>query len=160
MDGDARERGMRISEILPVEAVRVDVPCPDKRSALRRLIAQAAERVPIDEREACEVIAHRERLGSTGIGGGVAVPHARLKALDAPVACLARLQQPVAFDAPDAMPVDIVFLLLSPDEPSSMQLRTLANVTSLLRKPRVLDGLRAASDPEALVRILQGAEAA
>lgn len=151
---------MLVRELLPPEAVRVDVPCTDKASVLRALAHQAARRADLDEERVLESLARRESLGTTGLGGGIALPHARIEGLAAPIACFARLARPVPFDAPDLAPVDLVFLFLAPEEPPSDLLRSLAQIGALMRRRDVPDRLRGADDPETVVRVLEDAQTA
>jgi nitrogen PTS system EIIA component len=92
----------------------------------------------------------RERLGGTGVGDGVAIPHARLKGLKTPMAVLAVLDTPVDFDAPDGRPADIVVLLLSPDDAGADHLKALARLSRLLRRPDIRDGIRSARSAAAV----------
>lgn len=149
---------MLVRDLLPPDAVRVDVPCTDKRSVLREMAAQAAHRASVSEREVLESLSQREKLGTTGLGGGIALPHARIKGLEAPVACFAKLEHPVPFDAPDLAPVDLVFLFLAPEEPPSDLLRSLAQISALMRRPHVVERLRDAQDSETIVRVLENAQ--
>ena len=105
-------------------------------------------------------IAKREELGSTGVGNGVALPHARLRGLKEPFGLLARLRRGIDFEAIDDQPVDIVFLLLLPDAPDDAQLNALACVARALRDPEALQRVRRATDRETLVRAItnSGAE--
>lgn len=149
---------MLVREILPPDAVRVDVPCTDKASVLRAVARQAASRAALDEERVLESLAQRESLGTTGLGGGIALPHARIEGLEAPVACFARLARPVPFDAPDSAPVDLVFLFLAPEEPPTDLLRSLARIGALMRHRDVPERLRGADDPESIVRVLEDAQ--
>jgi PTS system nitrogen regulatory IIA component len=95
-------------------------------------------------------IIKREELGSTGVGSGVALPHARLRGLKVPFGVFARLRHAIDFEAIDEQPVDLVFLLLQPDAPDDVQLNALACVARTLRDPETLQQVRGASDREAL----------
>ena len=99
----------------------------------------------------------RERLGSTGVGAGVAIPHGRLGSLTRLSAVFARLREPIEFDAVDGKPVDLIFLLLAPDSAGSDHLKALALVSRLLRDHRVCARLRGADNAEALYAVLTGA---
>ena len=105
---------MKISDFLSPADVMLDVRASDKSRLLRQLSTQAAAEVGLDADEVSTQIAKREELGSTGVGNGVALPHARLKGLKAPFGLLARLRRGIDFEAIDDQPVDIVFLLLLP----------------------------------------------
>ena len=145
---------MKISDLLPPAAVMLDVRAKDKSRLLRELSARAAAEVGLDAYKVSEEIAKREELGSTGVGNGVALPHARLRGLKAPFGLLARLHQAVDFAAIDDQPVDIVFLLLLPQPGDGAQLNALASVARVLRDPEALRRLRRASDGEALYRAI------
>ncbi len=142
---------MKISDFLSPADVLLDVRAKDKVSLLRQLCAQVATRVGLNAEEVTAQIAKREELGSTGLGNGVALPHARLKGLKTPFGVLARLHHGIDFDAIDNQPVDIVFLLLLPDAANGdAQLNALACVARQLRDPNVLQRIRDAGNSEAL----------
>ena len=145
---------MKISDLLSLPHVMLDVPAKDKSRLLRELSAQAAAETGLDAHHISEQIAKREELGSTGVGDGVALPHARLRGLKAPFGLFARLRQGIDFEAVDEQPVDIVFLLLLPEAANGAQLNALACVARVLRDPDVLQRLRRANDGEALYRAI------
>jgi PTS system nitrogen regulatory IIA component len=120
------------------------LPAESKKNALEELCRLAAPIAQIDKVLICRAIFERERLGSTGIGSGVAVPHARLAKLTRPVCVFARLSKPVDFDAIDGERVDLIFLLLSPESSNEAHLRTLAKASRILRDPSTLRLLRSA----------------
>src|ERR1700680_771939 len=103
---------MEITQFLSPADIMIDVHASDKTRLLRRLSAQAASAIGFDSDEVSEEITKREELGSTGVGNGVALPHARLPGLKAPFGLLARLRHGIDFEAIDGQPVDVVFLLL------------------------------------------------
>jgi PTS system nitrogen regulatory IIA component len=123
----------------------VDVRAPDKVVLLKELSTRAAE-VAVEPSLISTEIIKREQLGSTGVGSGVAIPHARIPDLNRSFGILARLKKAVDFAAIDGQPVDIVFLLLLPGSPGSEQLNALAAAARQLRKPRVAQNLRKARD--------------
>ena len=141
---------MKISDLLSAANVMVDVRAADKSQLLRDLaqVAAAALRTPA-ELIATE-LTKREQLGSTGMGGGIAIPHARFAALAKPFGILARLRQPIDFDAIDGQRVDLVFVLLLPASPEGEQLGALACVARQLRLPSVIDRLRRLKQPAEL----------
>jgi PTS system nitrogen regulatory IIA component len=145
---------MKISDLLSPADVMLDVRAKDKSRLLRELSAQAAAEVGLDADEVSDEIAKREELGSTGVGNGVALPHARLRGLKAPFGLLARLHRAIDFAAIDDQPVDIVFLLLLPLTGDGAQLNALASVARVLRDAEALRRLRRASDGEALYRAI------
>jgi PTS system nitrogen regulatory IIA component len=122
------------------------------RDAVLRALALAAS-APLDQPAMLvhERLRTREALGSTAFGGGAAIPHARLSGLDQCVAMLARLPQPIDWQASDGQPVDIVVLLLSPDNNSADHLKALARISRTLRDPATLPALRAAADAAGLM---------
>jgi PTS system nitrogen regulatory IIA component len=135
---------MKLEEFLAPENVLIGVNAPDKGRLLAELSASAAERIGRDHVEIAREVAKREELGSTGMGGGIAIPHARLAQLDRPFGLLARLKRPLDFDAVDAAPVDLVFLLLQPAA-SQSDLNALAAVARALRDTERLQKMRAAA---------------
>lgn len=126
-----------------------------KKQVLQELSAEAARQLPaLDEREVFETLLQRERLGSTGIGDGVAIPHGKLAKLDRLFGLVARLERPVDFEALDGQPVDIAFLLLAPEGAGADHLKALAQVARVLREPGMLERIRAARDASALYALL------
>jgi PTS system nitrogen regulatory IIA component len=126
----------------------------DKAEVLEALAARFAAVYAIDRVEVLERIEERERLGSTGFGRGVAIPHARIGGIAAPIAAFLRLEAPVGFDAADAMPVRLVFGLLSPEQGGAAHLQALAAISRLMRDERRRANLEAAPDAEALYGLL------
>jgi nitrogen PTS system EIIA component len=145
---------MEIREFLSPADIMIDVRASDKTRLLQQLSAQAALALGLDSDEVSEQITKREELGSTGVGNGVGLPHARLTGLKAPFGLLARLHHGIDFAAIDGQPVDVVFLLLLPETGDAAQLNALASVARALRDPDALRRLRRASDGEALYRII------
>jgi nitrogen PTS system EIIA component len=145
---------MNISDFLSPTHVLIEVRERDKSRLLEKLSTQAAAEVGLSAYEVVREIAKREELGSTGVGNGVALPHARLPGLSAPFGLLARLRQSIDFDAIDGEPVDIVFLLLLPEGGDGAKGNALASVARALRDPETLRSLRSASDAETTFREL------
>jgi nitrogen PTS system EIIA component len=139
--------------LLPIHA-RTDVRAKDKSGLLRELSDQAGKALNVSPDRIFAELLKREELGSTGTGGGVAIPHARMPEVRAPFGMLARLQQAISFDAIDGQLVDIVFLLLLPAAPAGDQLQALASVARKLRDPSSLRRLRRASDAAELFGIM------
>jgi PTS system nitrogen regulatory IIA component len=133
---------MQIADLLTPDNVVADLEANDKPDLLAKLSKLAAARVPVPESDIVQALTAREALGSTGMGAGVALPHARLARVASPVGILARLREPIDFDAVDGSPVDLVFLLLLPDFPNSVQLPALACVARGLRDPSASATLR------------------
>lgn len=127
----------------------------DDKTAILKLLAQRfAEVYDLEPSHVLERIEERERLGSTGFGRGVAIPHARIEGLGRPVAVFLRLDAPVAFDAADGMPVDVVFGLLSPEQAGAAHLHALAAISRLMRDERMHQALLEAPGAEALYGLL------
>ena len=142
---------MPVLEFLSPDSVVPSLRARAKKTMLQELSGHAARQLPaLDEREVFETLMQRERLGSTGIGDGVAIPHGKLPGLDRLFGLVARLEKPVEFDALDGQPVDIAFLLLAPEGAGADHLKALAQVARLLREPGILERIRAARDASAL----------
>ena len=148
---------MEIANLLSLSGVLDDVRAGSKKQALQELSAIAAAQTEQAERTVLDMLLARERLGSTGVGAGIAIPHAKLAGLTQIAAVFARLREPVEFDALDGKPVDLIFLLLAPDSAGSDHLKALALVSRLLRDHRVCARLRGADNAEALYAVLTGA---
>ena len=141
---------MEIRDFLSPADIMIDVRASDKMRLLQQLSAQAANALGLDSDEVSEQITKREELGSTGVGNGVALPHARLRGLKAPFGLLARLREAIDFEAIDDGPVDIVFLLLLRETADRAQLNALACVARAMRDPETLQRVRTVADREAL----------
>ena len=135
---------MKISELLSPADVVIDVQASNKRLLLQELAARAAASLGLPVDQVASYLLKREALGSTGIGKGIAIPHARLPALQQPSGVFAKLKQPIDFDAIDGQAVDIVFALLLPAAVEGEALGALALVARTLRPPETLARLRAA----------------
>jgi len=135
---------MKISDLLSPADVMIDVPAPTKSLLLQEFAARAAASLGLPVDQVAPYLLKREALGSTGIGKGVAIPHARLPRLQRPFGIFAKLRQPIEFDAIDGQAVDIVFVLLLPAAAESEALGALALVARTLRSPETLARLRAA----------------
>ena len=132
------------------EAVLASVKTSGKKALLAELASRAARLMGLDERRLFDRLVEREALGSTGVGGGIAIPHGRMAALTKPQGLFARLAQPIAFDAIDERPVDIVFMLVAPEGAGADHLKALARVSLLLRDRSLVEKLRATENAEAL----------
>jgi len=130
------------------------VKASGKKALLAELAAKAAQLYKLDERRLFDRLLERERLGSTGIGGGIAIPHGRMPSLAKPVGLFARLAHPVDFDSIDERPVDTVFLLLAPEGAGADHLKALARVSRLLRDRGLVEKLRATESADALYALL------
>lgn len=136
------------------DAVLASVKASGKKALLAELAAKAAQLYKLDERRLFDRVLERERLGSTGIGGGIAIPHGRMANLSKPVGVFARLAHPVDFDSIDERPVDTVFLLLAPEGAGADHLKALARVSRLLRDHGLVEKLRATESADALYALL------
>jgi len=151
---------MKISDFLSPTDVALDVRESDKARLLQQLSSQAAAKVGLSANEVCTQIIKREEMGSTGVGNGVALPHARLQGLTTPFGVFARLRHGIDFEAIDSQPVNIVFLLLLPDGTGASQLNALASVARALRDPETLQRIRSAADRDSLFQAIVDASAA
>ncbi|CAM3075421.1 PTS IIA-like nitrogen-regulatory protein PtsN [Sphingomonas antarctica] len=125
-----------------------------KKPLFHELAAMAAKAHALDAGEILELLTERERLGPTGFGGGTAIPHARIPGLDHVVGSFARLTHPVDYAAVDGVPVDLVYLLLSPVDAGAAHLKALAHVSRLLRDKSCVAKLRDAGSSDAIVALL------
>ena len=141
--------------VVPESVAIVDAA--DKNAILQQLAQAFARSWDLDAGEVLEHLEERERLGSTGFGRGVAIPHARIAGISRPVAALLKLRQPVDFASADGLPVDLGFGLLSPEHSGATHLHALAAISRLMRDERVHDALSEAPDEAALFSLLNNA---
>ena len=125
-----------------------------KKQALQEIAVKAAVLTGQSEKAILEILLQREKLGSTGVGNGVAIPHGKLAKLGNVFGLFARLERPVDFEALDGQPVDLIFLLLAPEGAGADHLKALARVARLLRDPEVAQKLRNSHDADALYAVL------
>jgi len=137
---------MKIPDFLSVNDVMPAVAASDKQSLLLELARKAESKLDISVDHIFSELIKREQLGSTGVGGGVAIPHARYQQIKKPFGILVRLRKPIDFDAVDAKPVDIVFLLLLPEAGGGEPLGAPASIARMLRDPAITAALRTARD--------------
>jgi len=145
---------MNLGDLIGPEAVRPSLKAKDKKQLLAELAVCAANISDLQEREIFDVLLQRERLGSTGLGQGVAIPHGKMSGLTQIVGVFARLAEPVDFDSADGEPVDIVFLLLAPEGAGADHLKALARISRLLREGAAVKKLRSSRDAAALYAVL------
>jgi len=145
---------MAVDDLVTPQAVVASLRVNSKRQALQELAARAATLCGRSEREVLEVLMQRERLGSTGIGSGIAIPHGKLPRLERLFGVFARLERPIDFEALDGQPVDLMFLLLAPEAAGADHLKALARVARLLRNSDVAQKLRDSRDGEAIYAVL------
>ncbi|AMW34329.1 PTS IIA-like nitrogen regulatory protein PtsN [Haematospirillum jordaniae] len=150
---------MDITSLVSPESV---VPClkvTSKKQALQELARHAAQLTGLHERAIFDTLLERERLGTTGVGNGIAIPHGKMTALDRLYGVFARLERPVDFESIDEQPVDLIFLLLAPECAGADHLKALARVSRLLRDRAMCEKLRATSSADALYVLLANSEA-
>jgi len=145
---------MEISDLLAPDAVVPALKAQSKKQLLQELAERAAKLTGLPERRIFDTLTERERLGTTGMGQGIAIPHGRLAGLPKIVGLFARLETAIAYDAVDGQPVDLVFLLLAPEGAGADHLKALARVSRLLRNQATCEKLRAATKPEVLFALL------
>jgi PTS system nitrogen regulatory IIA component len=145
---------MQLSDIIEIKAISPAMKVANKRQLLQELAHQAAKRTKLDSRQIFEALLHRERLLSTGLGQGTAIPHGKFPGLDRVYGLFARLVTPINFDSIDDQPVDLVFLLLSPEKSGGDHLTALARMSRIFRDPSVLQKLRGTDNAAGLYAIL------
>src|ERR1700740_316105 len=145
---------MPLTDLVVPNAVIPALKVNGKKQALQELAAKAATLTGQSEREILEILLQREKLGSTGVGNGVAIPHGKLAKLNKLFGLFARLERPVDFEALDNQPVDLIFLLLAPEGAGADHLKALARVARLLRDQDIARKLRESRDAEALFAVL------
>ncbi len=145
---------MDLADLIAPEGVISPLKAKTKKQALLDLSGRAAELARIDGRFVFEQLLQRERLGSTGIGKGIAIPHARIPSLTKIVCVFARLEEPIDFEATDNQPVEFLFLLLSPEHAGADHLKALARISRLMREPHAIEKLRMARSRAVLYSIL------
>src|ERR1700758_3432179 len=145
---------MPLTDLVVPNAVIPALKVNGKKQALQELAAKAATLTGQSEREILEILLQREKLGSTGVGNGVAIPHGKLAKLNKLFGLFARLERPVDFEALDNQPVDLVFLLLAPEGAGADHLKALARIARLLRDQDVAKKLRASRDAQAIYSVL------
>jgi PTS system nitrogen regulatory IIA component len=149
-----RTGSMPPSDLVSPNAIIPALKVNGKKQALQEIAAKAAALTGQSERTILEILLQREKLGSTGVGNGVAIPHGKLAKLANVFGLFARLERPVDFEALDGQPVDLVFLLLAPEGAGADHLKALARVARLLRDPEVARKLRASNGAEAIYAVL------
>jgi len=145
---------MLLTDLVAPNAIIPALKVNGKKQALQELATKAAELTGQDERVVFETLLQREKLGSTGVGSGIAIPHGKLPQLDRLFGMFARLERPIDFEALDGQSVDLIFLLLAPEGAGADHLKALARVARVLRDPEVAEKLRQSRDAEALYSVL------
>ena len=145
---------MDLGHLLRLDGVIPAVRAVSKKQVLQEIAGRAGRLTGLSDREIFEMLQRRERLGSTGVGHGIAIPHAAMPGLDETVGVFARLVRPIDFEAIDDHPVDLIFTLLSPEGAGADHLKALARVARVLRDPTLTAKLRASHDEAAIYAIL------
>jgi PTS system nitrogen regulatory IIA component len=145
---------MDLGDILARNGVVSALKAQDKKQVLQALSERASALTNLTEHDIFNALLQRERLGSTGLGSGIAIPHVKLAGLNSIFCLFARLSQPIAFESHDEQPVDLVFFLLAPEHAGGDHLKALARISRLVRDPATVDLLRTAKDEAALRRVL------
>jgi PTS system nitrogen regulatory IIA component len=145
---------MDIADLLDPRAVIPSLRAANKKQLLQEIARRAAEITGESERAIFDVLLERERLGTTGVGAGIAIPHGKLSSLKRLYGLFARLETPIDFEAIDEQPVDLIFLLLAPGSAGADHLKALARISRLLRDRTVCEKLRGSDKAEALYALL------
>lgn len=146
---------MDLTEVLAPAAILPNVHASSKRQALQAICEALAKAANLDPRALFDAVLMRERLSGTGMGDGVAIPHARAAGVKFPIGAFARFEPAVDFDALDGMPADLVFLLVAPAERGADHLKALARVSRFLRRAEVRERLRAARGADGLMAVFE-----
>ena len=149
---------MRLTEFLDFESIRVGLGVSSKRQLLTMLGQTAGAHLGLDPAAIVDSVLEREKLGSTGFGNGVAIPHGKIDGLKSIYAMLVRLAEPVEYKAIDGAPVDLVFLMLSPPDAGAEHLKALAAISRVVRNAATLEKLRGARSRDAFAAVLIGAD--
>jgi len=145
---------MTLTDLVAPQAVIPSLKVNNKKQALQEIAAKAAAISERPERDIFDVLMQREKLGSTAIGNGIAIPHGKLAKLNRLVGMFARLDRPIDFDALDGQPVDLIFVLLAPEGAGADHLKALARIARMLRDHELANKLRDARDAEAIYALL------
>jgi nitrogen PTS system EIIA component len=150
---------MALADLIAQNAVLPALKANSKKQLLQEMSAKAASLTGLPEREIFDVILQRERLGSTGVGNGIAIPHGKMPQLDRIVGVFARLEQPVNFEALDDEPVDLVVLLLAPEGAGADHLKALSRIARVMRDSDLVEKMRATDDAASLYAFLSDSQA-
>jgi PTS system nitrogen regulatory IIA component len=145
---------MEIADLITPESVVWNLKATSKKQALQELSNRIAKFTGLKARAIFDVLLERERLGTTGVGMGIAIPHGKLPDLDRPYGMFAKLERPIDFEAIDEQPVDLIFLLLAPESAGADHLKALARVSRLLRNRSICEKLRGSDSADALYALL------
>ena len=147
-------QNLKMRDLIQAQGVTAALAVTNKKEVLQSIANAAAALAGKDPQAVFDVLWERERLGTTGVGNGIAIPHGRVAGLEKVMGYFARLSQPVNFDSIDDKPVDLVFLLLAPEAAGADHLQALATVSRFLRDAKLCDQLRKAKDDAALYKLL------
>lgn len=147
---------MELADLLKPEAVIPHLKADSKKAALQELSSYAAELTGVSKREIFDVLLERERLGTTGVGNGIAIPHGKLDDVKELCGMFAKLDAPVDFEAVDDKPVDLIFVLLAPESAGADHLKALALVSRLLRDGSVCEKIRRSEESAAILELIHG----
>ncbi|CAK0750345.1 phosphotransferase system enzyme IIA(Ntr) [uncultured Gammaproteobacteria bacterium] len=147
-----------MNELISPRGVLANLKAGSKKQALQELARRASELTGQNERAIFDVLLEREKLGTTGVGQGIAIPHGKLPSLDRVHGLFARLERPIDFDAIDEQPVDLLFLLLAPERAGAEHLKALSRVSRLLRDPIMCQKLRSCTSADAIFALLTQTE--
>lgn len=150
---------MEIADLITPDSVIPNLRATSKKQALQEMARRAAEITGMSERAIFDVLLERERLGTTGVGNGIAIPHGKLPTLDRLYGVFAKLARPINFEAIDEQPVDLVFLLMAPESAGADHLKALARVSRLLRDKAICEKLRGTDSAEGLFALLTESQA-
>jgi PTS system nitrogen regulatory IIA component len=145
---------MALTDLLSPEAIFSALRVNGKKQALQEMSERAAQVSGLAAREIFDALLQRERLGSTGVGDGIAIPHGKLANCKHIFGIFARLERPIDFEALDGLPVDLIFLLIAPESAGADHLKALAGIARVLRDPEMAAQLRATRDASALYSLL------
>jgi PTS system nitrogen regulatory IIA component len=151
---------MPLTDLVAPQAIIPALKTNSKKQALQEISARAAELTGRSEREIFEVLIQREKLGSTAVGNGIAIPHGKLPRLEKIFGAFARLERPIDFEALDGQPVDLIFVLLAPEQAGADHLKALARIARVLRDTELANKLRDARDVESIYAVLSMSQAA
>ncbi len=149
---------MTISALLSPDRIFIDTDISSKKRLLEFIASTVATQFHLSQPKIYNNLLNRERLGSTGLGKGFAIPHARLINLDTTIACFIRLNQPVNFESPDNQPVDLVFAIIIPENATDEHLKILSSLAKIFSQNEICNAIRKASSGEEIARIIESAE--
>jgi PTS system nitrogen regulatory IIA component len=147
-----------LSDFISIDRIDADMAVSNRKALFQQLGAAAARKTGIPAKDIVTALTEREKLGSTGFGSGAAIPHAKIEGLEQVFGYFARLVSPIEFHAVDGLPVDLVFLILSPPDAGAAHLKALAGVSRILRDRNLAAKLRGARSRDALFALLAGIE--